>query len=102
MRWSCPTSAWPAATRTTPLPAFSTARRRGHHRRRGEEAGMAAGPERLATLTDAERGLLEAWLVEFDQAWQDGRLAARVAELPLAGHPLRLPALCEMVKIDLE
>jgi serine/threonine protein kinase/Flp pilus assembly protein TadD len=63
---------------------------------------MNARPEHLVKLAEAERRLLETWLIEFDQSWRDGRLAERVRELPPAGHPLRLAALIELVKIDLE
>jgi len=55
----------------------------------------------LADLPDELRELLEGWLVEFDQSWDEGRLAARVRELP-ADHPLRLAAVAEMIKIDQE
>src|SRR5947208_10857092 len=63
---------------------------------------MPAGPAHLANLSDADRRILEAWLVEFDQAWHEDRLASGAGELPPSGHALRLPALVEMVKIDLE
>jgi serine/threonine protein kinase len=56
----------------------------------------------LDQLSSADRQLLEAWLVEFDQRWQKGLLAERAGRLPPEGHPLRLPALVELVKIDLE
>ena len=55
-----------------------------------------------AKLSDAEVQTLEAWLVEFDRTWDERRLASRVQQLPPAGSRLRLPALIEMVKIDLE
>jgi predicted Ser/Thr protein kinase len=55
----------------------------------------------LAHLSDAERTVLEAWLVEFDLGWDADRLAVRARDLPPDG-PLRLSALAEMVKIDLE
>jgi hypothetical protein len=55
----------------------------------------------LASLTDEDRRLLEAWLVEFDLSWDEERLATRAATVP-SGHPLRRAALVEMVKIDLE
>jgi serine/threonine protein kinase len=45
---------------------------------------------------------LEAWLAEFEVAWDECRLAAQVERLPPPGQPLRLPALIELVKIDLE
>jgi serine/threonine protein kinase len=51
-------------------------------------------------LVDEQRAVLENWLVEFDRTWGEGRLAERARCLP-AG-PLRLPALVELVKIDLE
>jgi predicted Ser/Thr protein kinase len=60
---------------------------------------MAANAQ-LSQLTDQQRATVERWLADFDQAWDEGQLASRAAELPTG--PLRLPALIEMVKIDLE
>jgi hypothetical protein len=51
-------------------------------------------------LTDEQRAVVEGWLAEFKQSWDDGRLEARAGELK-AG-PLRLPALAEFVEIDLD
>ena len=62
---------------------------------------MAASNPRLADLSDDDRQALESWLVEFDQRWDDGILAGRVEQIP-PGSSWRLPALAEMVKIDLE
>src|SRR5262249_3751874 len=62
---------------------------------------MAMTNTRVWALSEDHRQQLEAWLVDFDQAWDEDRLPARLAELP-PGHPLRLPALIEMAKIDLE
>jgi WD40 repeat protein len=45
---------------------------------------------------------LETWLAEFEEGWDEHCLAARVERLPPPGQPLRLPALIELVKIDLE
>jgi WD40 repeat protein len=53
-------------------------------------------------LALADRLQLEAWLAEFDEAWNEQLLAARVGRLPPPGQPLRLAALIELVKIDLE
>ena len=53
-------------------------------------------------LTDEQRQALETWLVEFDLAWDEGRMAAWLRKLPPRGDCLRRPALVEMVKIDLE
>jgi predicted Ser/Thr protein kinase len=61
---------------------------------------MAATNTQARALTDAQRTVLEGWLVEFERTWGEGRLAARVRELPPG--PLRFPALVELVKIDLE
>src|SRR5437016_4522145 len=55
----------------------------------------------LSGLSDADRRTLDAWLVEFERSWDKDRLAKRVRELPLPGHALRLPALTELVRIDL-
>ncbi len=63
---------------------------------------MAATNAGVRELTMEQRLVVEAWLLEFDQAWHANRLAARVRELPPPGNPLRLPALMEMIKIDLE
>ena len=62
---------------------------------------MAALNPRLADLSDDDRQVLESWLVEFDQRWDEGVLANRVEQIP-PGSSWRLPALAEMVKIDLE
>jgi Protein kinase domain len=62
---------------------------------------MAALNPRLADLSDLDRLVLESWLVEFDQRWDEGILANRVDQIP-RGSSWRLPALAEMVKIDLE
>jgi WD40 repeat protein len=63
---------------------------------------MSTTPARLLELAPADRLLLEAWLAEFEEGWDEQRLATRVEQLPPAGQPLRLPALIELVKIDLE
>src|SRR5215469_3352076 len=63
---------------------------------------MPAIPARLLELAPADRLQLEAWLAEFEEAWDEHLLAARVERLPPPGQPLRLPALIELVKIDLE
>ena len=63
---------------------------------------MPTIPARLVELSPADRLQLEAWLAEFEEAWDEHRLAAQVERLPSPGHPLRLPALLELVKIDLE
>jgi WD40 repeat protein/predicted Ser/Thr protein kinase len=55
----------------------------------------------LATLSAADRQLLQGWLAEFEQSWYETRLAARVRQLPAPGSPLRRVALPELVKIDL-
>ena len=56
---------------------------------------------RLAALSDNDRQELDAWLVEFGEQWGDGALPERARRLPPTSS-WRLPALCEMVKIDLE
>jgi hypothetical protein len=56
---------------------------------------------RLAALSDEDRQALEAWLVAFEQDWDEGRLARDAQRIPPASA-WRLPALAEMVKIDLE
>jgi tetratricopeptide (TPR) repeat protein/predicted Ser/Thr protein kinase len=52
-------------------------------------------------LSDDQRRLLTSWLAEFEQSWDEGRLAVRVGQLPPPGSPLRLPALGAMAQIDL-
>src|SRR5262249_24988173 len=63
---------------------------------------MRAEGANLAELADTDRQVLEGWLVDFDQAWSAGRLAARAKELPPPGHPLRRAAVIWMIKIDSE
>src|SRR5262245_24080893 len=62
-----------------------------------------AGPKSgLDGLSVDDRRMVESLLVGFDLDWRDGLLAERVRRLPPPGSPARLPALVEMVKIDLE
>src|SRR5260370_8015874 len=63
---------------------------------------MTVTSAHLAGLSDDQRQVLEAWLVEFDLSWDEGRLASWARRLPPRGDCLRRPALVEMVKIDLE
>ncbi len=63
---------------------------------------MVAANTALHHLSDADRRTLESWLLAFETSWGEGRLKERAGRLPAAGHPLRRPALGEMVKIDLE
>src|SRR6516162_1278021 len=63
---------------------------------------MPALDAHLDGFSDAQRQLLESWLVDFDLSWDEGRLAAWVRRLPPRGDYLRRSALVEMVKIDLE
>jgi serine/threonine protein kinase/formylglycine-generating enzyme required for sulfatase activity len=56
---------------------------------------------RLAALSDDDRQAVEARLVEFDQGWDERRLVRQAQEIP-PDSSWRLPALAEMVKIDLE
>ncbi|MDB5351821.1 MAG: hypothetical protein JWN86_3068 [Planctomycetota bacterium] len=62
---------------------------------------MAALKPRIADLSDGDREVLESYLIHFDQDWEEGRLANEWSRIP-AGSSWRLPALAEMVKIDLE
>jgi hypothetical protein len=63
---------------------------------------MTAADAHLAQLSDDQRQVLEAWLVEFDLSWDERRLASWAKRLPPRGDGLRRTALVEMVKIDLE
>ena len=60
----------------------------------------ATNPSALA-LSEPDRHVLEAWLTEFDRAWQEGSLADRLLELSTLPAALHFPALVEMVKLDL-
>jgi predicted Ser/Thr protein kinase len=63
---------------------------------------MSSTDPRLVALSTEKRQLVECWLADFDQSWHEGLLWERVKKLPPAGNPLRLAALAEMVKIDIE
>jgi serine/threonine protein kinase len=63
---------------------------------------MTVTSAHLAGLSGEKRQALEAWLVEFDLSWDEDRLGSWLRRLPPRGDCLRLPALVEMVKIDLE
>ena len=60
------------------------------------ENAMGSAPD-LATLPPSARQLVQFWLEDFDQGWDENRLAARVCRLPGAGDPVRLTALIELV-----
>jgi predicted Ser/Thr protein kinase len=62
---------------------------------------MTATDSHLANLCQEDRELLESWLVDFDLAWNENRLAGWVRRLPTE-QKLRRAALIEVVKIDLE
>ncbi len=62
---------------------------------------MAAPNPRLAELSDDDRQIVESWLIAFDQGWDEAILVSRVEQIPI-GSSWRVPALVEMVKIDLE
>jgi len=55
-----------------------------------------------AALSCANHEAIEPWLIQFDQAWHEGALAAWVQKLSTLEGSLRPVALIEMVKIDLE
>jgi hypothetical protein len=62
---------------------------------------MPHAEQHLAPLSAPERAKLESWLADFDLAWNEDLLARRAHQLP-RGDRLRVPALIEMIKIDLE
>jgi hypothetical protein len=61
---------------------------------------MVAAPT-LEQLPEEDRRLVETWRTEFERGWRRDRLAERVRELPPGGDPRRLPALLEIVRVDL-
>ena len=63
---------------------------------------MNMATDHLLALSDAERERLEGLLFEFDQAWSAERFAESTAKLPAENGALRMAALVEMVKIDME
>jgi hypothetical protein len=52
-------------------------------------------------LSPGDRRLLNAWLVTFENAWSESRLAKQVSDLPAENGPLRRAALTELIKLDL-
>jgi len=62
---------------------------------------MLVENSRVSLLSNDDRQVLESWIVDFDRHWHEGRLATQLDEIP-PDSSLRLPALAEMVKIDLE
>ena len=63
---------------------------------------MAVSKSKLSELAEADRQLLESWLIDFEDAWHEQLLPERITQLPDSPSPLRLAALAEMVKIDIE
>jgi predicted Ser/Thr protein kinase len=62
---------------------------------------MATSERGFSQLSDQDRLAVEGWLAEFDQSWDEHRLAGQVQRLPAHGL-VRRAALAEMIKIDLE
>jgi len=56
----------------------------------------------LQSLTREQRESVECLLVRFDQHWQADRLRAEIAKLQDIDDDAQLPALVELVKIDME
>ena len=56
----------------------------------------------LSVLSTTDRERLEAWLVDFDQSWNDQALPSKAARLEELPEHIRAAALAELVKIDLE
>lgn len=63
---------------------------------------MLRANRNLYQLSDKDLRILEGWVAEFGRSWEEGRLAPRLANLPPRGHPLRVPALVELVRVDME
>lgn len=63
---------------------------------------MAVTTDYLAGLSDVDRETLESWLFEFDRGWTPGRLSESFDTLSGENNPLRMAALTEMVKVDME
>jgi hypothetical protein len=55
----------------------------------------------LLDLAPDNRQAVEAWLAEFDESWEPGRLSRQVRLLPPLGDPARYPVLVELVQLDL-
>src|SRR5262249_27586648 len=55
----------------------------------------------LLDLSPDDRHALQAWLDEFDQSWESGRLSRQVRLLPPLGDPSRYPVVVEVVQIAL-
>jgi serine/threonine protein kinase/formylglycine-generating enzyme required for sulfatase activity len=62
---------------------------------------MAVPNRGLLALSDDERREVEAWLLDFDQRWDERLLPSHARKIP-TDSSWRLPALAEMVKVDLE
>jgi hypothetical protein len=57
---------------------------------------------RVQALSPQRRKALQTLLQSFASSWDEHRLGALVRQLPPRKDPLRLPALIELVKLDLE
>ncbi len=53
-------------------------------------------------LSEEDHRMLDSLLVSFDQAWTEKLLQERVDALPPTGSPVRMAALIELIKIDIE
>ncbi len=62
---------------------------------------MASRPSALQPLSQEDKQLIKTWLMEFNRIWNVDALPERIRSLPPLGDRLRLPALIELVKLDL-
>jgi serine/threonine protein kinase len=56
----------------------------------------------LAALAEKDRREVETWLADFQKGWDEKQLKNHVRKLPPGSDPRRLPALLEIIKIDLQ
>src|SRR5262249_20811048 len=96
---------YPLSTAGFGLPRRLLIQRTGQSRTSGRSVrSTMAGKKNPAEQSAAEGKILEAWLAGFDLDWEHGLLERRVRglqRLPL-GPTWQVPALIEMVKIDLK
>jgi tetratricopeptide (TPR) repeat protein/tRNA A-37 threonylcarbamoyl transferase component Bud32 len=63
---------------------------------------VVTDPSQFSELSEAQRDSVAQLVRQFDAGWDEKKLATGVSLLPVPPDPVRLPALVEMIKHDLE
>jgi predicted Ser/Thr protein kinase len=96
----------PSSRAAPPHPSLCDALRPERDEDKGVSVAVSSGPGAgeapLSWLSDEQRGRVEAWVADLENSWDEKRLASVVRRLSSLDDPIRLVALQELVRVDLE